>query len=75
MRSEDVLMVVGVVLAVLAIPAIVSAVVDNRSPRTAAVVVMISGVLLLLSILYRPEPFTPSEVPDAFVRVIAAILR
>lgn len=75
MLTEDVLMVIGVVLAVLAIPAIVSAISDERSPRAPAILVMIAGSLILLSIVYRPGEFTLSDVPDSFVRVAAALLR
>jgi hypothetical protein len=73
--TNDILLVAGVMLAVLAVPAVVSAYSDGRSPRAPAIIVMIAGGLIVIAMMNWPGPFHLNDVPKAFVRVIGALFR
>jgi hypothetical protein len=72
--NSDLLLVVGVILGVLAVPAIVSAFTDGRPPRSAAILVMISATLIVLATYERPTGYRVNDVPDAFARVFGRYL-
>jgi len=71
---HDAFLVTGVVLAGFAVPAMLSAWSDGRSPRAAAITVMIAGGLIATAALTWPGGFSPAEVPNAFVRMAARVL-
>lgn len=73
--DPDLLMVVGVVVAVLTVPALFSALVDSRPPRAGAILALIAGVLIAVAVTQRPGGYSISELPDAFGRVFARYLR
>jgi len=73
--TADLLLVAGVVFGVLAFPAIVSAFTDGRTPRAAAIFVVLSAGLIGLAALYKPGRLTLQDVPGAFVRVAGAVMR
>ncbi|UWQ99725.1 hypothetical protein K3729_02700 [Rhodobacteraceae bacterium S2214] len=72
--DSDVLCVVGFIIAVLSIPAIVSAFSDNRSPRVPAIVVLIGALMIGYAINERPGAYNFDTLPDVFVRVIGKVL-
>lgn len=73
--DTDLQLVIGIVLAVFSVPAIVSALSDSRPPRVAAVVLVAAGCLIFYAIHQMPRPFTWQEIPNAFVRVAAELIR
>ena len=75
MLTQDLLLVIGIVIAGFAIPAILGAWSERRSPRTPAIMIMIGGSLILLAISQKPGGYTLEDVPNAFVRVVAHYLR
>ena len=70
----DLIFVVGCVVLVLAVPAIVSAFSDGRTPRAPAIVVMIGGALVYYAVTQRPGAYTLETTPDVFLRVVAQLL-
>ncbi|MCL4187882.1 MAG: hypothetical protein KJZ85_09755 [Rhodobacteraceae bacterium] len=72
--DPDLLLVIGIVLGVLAVPAILSAFTDGRPPRAAAILIMVSAGLIGLAVVNRPMAYTLDEVPDVVVRVIGRYL-
>lgn len=72
--DPDLLLVVGIVLGLLAIPAVLAAFTDGRPPRAAAILIMLAAGLIGLAVVNRPTAYTIDEVPDAFVRVIGRYL-
>jgi uncharacterized membrane protein len=72
--DSDVLFVVGFAIAVLSIPAIVSAFSDDRSPRVPAIVVLIGGLMIGYAINDRPNAYSFETLPDVFVRVIGKVM-
>mgnify|MGYP006001089679 CR=1 FL=1 len=75
MLTQDLLLVIGIVVVALSIPSIMGALAERRSPRTAAVAVLVGGSLILLAISQKPGGYTLEEVPQAFVRVVAYFIR
>jgi len=70
----DLILTVGVVILAFAIPAMVSAYSENRVPRIAVVILLIGGGLVAWAVTQKPEGYTLSDVPRAFVRVIGQYL-
>lgn len=75
MLAQDPILVVGIVLLALSIPSILGAMADRRSPRAATIVILIGGSLILFAISQKPGGYALAEVPEAFVRVLAYIIR
>ncbi|MFT6451492.1 MAG: hypothetical protein ACJA06_000976 [Halocynthiibacter sp.] len=73
--TNDVLLIIGIGIGLLAIPAIIGAFSEGRSPRAAAIMVMIGGGLIVLAVSQQPGGYTLNEVPDVFVRVVGHALR
>jgi len=72
--SPDYYLVLGILLAGFSIPSVLSAVSDRRAPRASAITILISGGLILLAIQTKPGGYRIEEIPDVFVRVIAAFI-
>ena len=67
----DTIFVVGTVITLLAVPAIVSAYVDGRTPRAPAVIIVIGGAMVGYAMSQRPGSYNFETLPDVFVRVVA----
>ncbi len=74
MMTNDVFLVVGVVVLVLSIPTLLNAVLDGHAPRLAAIVLLIGGGLVYIAVTRHPGGYRLEEVPDVFLRVIGAII-
>lgn len=74
MFDSDLLLVLGIIVATFAIPAVVSAFSDSRPPRAAAIAVLVGGGLILLAFLSKPGGYAPGQIPDVVARVIARLL-
>ncbi|UOA33370.1 hypothetical protein DSM110093_03196 [Sulfitobacter sp. DSM 110093] len=72
--NSDLAMVVGIVLAVLSIPSILSAVTDRRSPRVSTITIMIAGGLIVYALRENPGRYSFENLPDVFVSVAADLL-
>lgn len=69
--SMDLTFVAGCITLFFAIPAIVSAYSDGRTPRYPAMIVMIGGVMVFYAVSQRPGAYTLETLPDVFLRVVA----
>ncbi|MFN3822694.1 MAG: hypothetical protein ACK4RN_01830 [Pseudorhodobacter sp.] len=72
--DPDLLLVIGLVLGVLTIPSLLSAYSESRPPRTAAVVALIAGVLIVVALTNKAGGYTIAEIPDVIFRVIGRYL-
>ncbi|SEN14928.1 hypothetical protein SAMN04488003_1105 [Loktanella fryxellensis] len=73
--DTDLIFVVGVFIAVLAVPAIISAFMDGRVPRAPALTVVIAALMIGYAVRERPMTYTVEGIPDAVLRVIATYIR
>ena len=73
MTSQDLYLVIGLVLVAFSIPSLLGAMADRRSPRVAALVIVVGGGLIALALSRQSYGLT--DIPEAFVRVVAHFLR
>ena len=73
--DSDLLLVTGIILGVLSIPAMLNAYSDSRAPRLAAIVILIAGALIVVAVRMHPAGYTPAELPDVFARVFRNLFR
>lgn len=72
--DTDMILTIGLILAVLAIPAIASAISDSRAPRAAALMVLISGGLITFAVMQKPGGYSLIELPKVVVSVISRFI-
>ncbi|MBL4918351.1 hypothetical protein [Szabonella alba] len=72
--DPDLMLVIGLVLAVLTIPSMLSAYAESRPPRAAAIVSLIAGVLIAVALTNKAGGYSIAEIPDVFYRVIGRYL-
>lgn len=72
--DTDLMLVVGLLICVLAIPSLLSAFAESRPPRSGAIMVLIGGVLLAVALTQKPSGYTFAEVPDVVFKVIGRFI-
>ncbi|MEE4117963.1 MAG: hypothetical protein V2I65_03000 [Paracoccaceae bacterium] len=72
--DPDLFFVIGLLVGLLSIPALISAFSESRPPRAAAIMVMISIVLILLAVLQKPGGYDIGEVPGIVAGVVADLV-
>ena len=75
MASQDLILVIGIVIVGLAIPAILGALAERRTPRIATILIVTGGALILIALSQRPGGYGWADIPEAFVRVLAYFIR
>jgi len=73
--NSDQILVLGLILGIFAIPAIISAFSENRAPRVAAVTMVAAGCLVVWAFTLKPGGYTIKDIPNAFIRVVADVIR
>ncbi|WP_102109986.1 hypothetical protein [Oceaniglobus roseus] len=71
--DTDIALVLGVVFAALAFPALLSAFSESRAPRAAALMGVLSAGLVYFAVDTRPGGYQMDDIPGAFARVIGRI--
>lgn len=69
--DPDMAMAVGSVLAVLSVPALLSALSEGRAPRVGGVVLIVAAGLILWAIANSPEGYSLTGLPSVILHVIA----
>lgn len=72
--QTDVILVAGLVLGALAVPAFLNAFVEGRFPRVALSVTVLAAGMLTWANTTRPSGYKLEEVPSVFMRVFAQVL-
>ncbi|MBM1633286.1 hypothetical protein JQV27_08085 [Sulfitobacter mediterraneus] len=67
--EPDLALVLGVIIAGLSIPSVLSAMSDRRAPRASALTILIGGALILFAVQSQPGGYSLGDVPDVFNRV------
>ena len=73
--DTDLIIVVGIVAILLAVPSLLSSWVDGSVPRSGAILVLIGGVLIVVALTNHGKAYTFAEMPDVFMRVIARFMK
>lgn len=69
--DTDLALVLGIVLAALSIPSILSAISDRRAPRASAITVLIAGGLIVFAMQGKPGGYSLAEMPDLVMNLIS----
>lgn len=72
--DTDLLLTIGLGIAIFAIPAAISAFSDGRPPRAGTFGIVVAVALILLAFLARPGGYTLEMVPEAVARVLARVI-
>ncbi|OHC57719.1 MAG: hypothetical protein A3D16_15595 [Rhodobacterales bacterium RIFCSPHIGHO2_02_FULL_62_130] len=72
--NTDLYLVIGLVIGALSIPSLLGAFAESRRPRAGAILLLISGVLVVVAVTQKPSGYTFAEIPHVFVRVIGSFL-
>jgi hypothetical protein len=72
--DTDLILVIGIIIAVLTLPALLAAFSESRPPKAASIMLMIAGVLIVVALTQRPTGYTFGEIPDVFMRVLRRVL-
>lgn len=72
--EPDLLLIIGIVLAVLSIPSMLSAFSERRTPRVAAFTAIVAGCMIVWAFREQPGGYTIQEIPEVFVRVVAQFI-
>lgn len=74
MITNEFILVFGIVIGVLSIPAILSSLLDGSAPRVASFAVVISGAMIIYAISNTPGGYSIDQLPEIFTRVVASFL-
>jgi hypothetical protein len=72
--DSDLALVIGIVIACLAIPSVLSVLSDRRAPRGSAITILIAGGLIVFAITGKPSGYQLGKLPDVFMNVVARYL-
>jgi hypothetical protein len=72
--DSDLALVIGIVIAALSIPSILSAASDRRAPRASAITILIAGGLIVFAIAGKPGGYSLDQLPDVFLNVVARFM-
>ncbi len=68
--DSELLLIIGVVVAVMSVPAVISAFGAGRPPRAATVAAVVGGALIVSAIAMHPGGFKAQDLPEIAARVI-----
>lgn len=68
--DTDLALIIGLIIAGLSVPAIISAISEARAPRAAAIAVLAGGGLIVFAVTSHPGGYAMAEIPDVFFRVV-----
>lgn len=72
--DNDLILVVGLVIGILALPALLGAYSEDRPPRTGAILILISGVLVAVALSRSSIGYRMEDIPGVFTSVIRRYL-
>ena len=72
--DPDLFLVIGITIAILTIPSLLSAFIEGRTPRAGAILILISGTLIVLALKGHPHGYALGDIPGAFYRVVGRYL-
>ena len=73
--NYDLILVLGVVIGVLTIPAMLSAFLEGNAPRVATIAAVVSGGMIVFALYNAPGGYAFADLPEVFTKVVAGIVR
>ncbi len=71
--DTDLVLTVGIVLLVLILPSLLSAWVEQRAPRVAAIIGLAAIGMIVTALMTRPGGYSFAEVPTVMLGVFARL--
>lgn len=68
--DTDLALTVGIVLAVLSLPSLMSAWVDGRAPRMGAIMVIAALGLIVSALVVNPSGYAFNQVPGVMLKTV-----
>jgi hypothetical protein len=68
--DTDLALTVGILLAVLSVPSLLSAWVDGRAPRIGAIMVLVGLALIVTALVESPGGYEFNQVPTIMLKTI-----
>ncbi|WP_225026371.1 hypothetical protein [Xinfangfangia pollutisoli] len=68
--DPDLFLTIGIVLAVLSLPSLLSAWTDGRAPRMGAVMLIVAGALVVAALTQKPGGYGWGDVPRVMLQVL-----
>lgn len=72
--DTDLLLTIGVVLAILTLPSLLSAWTEGRPPRLGAIMLVAAAGLVVAAVSQKPGGYAFSEIPTVMVSVVGRYL-
>ena len=72
--DTDLMLVTGIILGVMSIPALLNAFADGRAPRVVSIVVLIAGTLVVVAMTQHSGDYSFAELPQVFGRVFSRLV-
>ena len=72
--DPDSMLLLGLLLAILSIPSILSAFSEQRPPRVAAIVLVAAGILIVLAFRRKEGGYTLAEIPMVIYAYIGSLM-
>ena len=72
--NTDLMLTGGIVLLVFTFPALLNAYSSSRPPRGAAILALVSAVLIVTALVKNPSGYTFKEIPDVMVRTVKGLI-
>lgn len=73
--DTDLIIVVGTLAILLAVPTLLSSWMEGSIPRSGAIVVLVGGVLIVVALNQQGRGYTFAEMPEVFMRVIGRFVQ
>ncbi|MDH5529963.1 MAG: hypothetical protein OEY05_07995 [Paracoccaceae bacterium] len=73
--DTDLVLISGIVIIILSFPAMISAFASDRSLLGAIVFAAIGAAMVVAAYIYSAEGYQPEDIPQAFLKVLARIIR
>jgi hypothetical protein len=72
--DTDLILTLGIVLMILALPSLLSAWVEGVTPRVGAVMLIAGLGMIIAAVVYSPAGYPINEVPGVMVGVVARMI-
>ncbi|MFT7596734.1 MAG: hypothetical protein ACI8R4_004074 [Paracoccaceae bacterium] len=72
--DTDLALILGILVAGFSLPSLASSISEARAPRTAMILIVIAGALVLYALTAKPGGYTMKQLPDVFFGVIARFI-
>ena len=73
--DTDLVLTIGIVLLVLALPSLLSAWAESRTPRLGAIMIVAAFGLILAALWVKPGGYAFNQVPGVMIGVVARLFQ